>query len=73
MHRACVLQVVFKAQSLKVSVGGEALFDGSTYGKVYPDESTWSLVEKTESGAFSELQVLLSLAEDVKWHDLGAK
>ena len=67
------VKVVFKAQSLKVTVAGEALFDGRTYGNTYPDESTWSLVERTESGTFAELQVLISLAEDVKWHDLCAK
>ena len=67
------VKVVFKAQSLKVTVAGEVLFDGRTYGNTYPDESTWSLVERTESGAFAELQVLISLAEDVKWHDLCAK
>ena len=67
------VKVVFKAQSLKVTVAGDVLFDGKTYGNTYPDESTWSLVEKTDSGAFSELQVLISLAEDVKWHDLCAK
>jgi hypothetical protein len=61
------VKVVFKVQSLKVTVAGESLFDGKIHGKIYPDESTWSLVEQTE------LQVLLSLAEDVKWHDLRAK
>lgn len=62
------VKVVFKAQSLKVTVAGDVLFDGKTFGKTYPDESTWSLVEQ---GA--ELQVLISLAEDVKWEDLAAK
>jgi len=66
------VKVTFKAQGLKVTVAGEVLFDRPTYGKTYPDECTWSLVERTESGAFSELQVLISLAEDVKWEHLCA-
>lgn len=64
------VKVIFKAQSLKVTVAGEVLLDRKTFGKTYPDESTWSLTEKTETGAFAELQVLISLAEDVKWKDL---
>jgi len=66
------VKVVFKPQGLKVTVAGEVLFDRPTYGKIYPDECTWSLVERTESGAFSELQVLISLTEDVKWEHLCA-
>lgn len=66
------VKALFKVQALRVVVGGEVLFDGRLYGKIFPDECTWSLVEQTETGAFSELQVLISLAEDVKWHDLGA-
>ena len=49
-------------------MAGDVLFDSKTYGKTYPDESTWSLVE-----GGTELQVLISLAEDVKWDDLCAK
>jgi len=67
------VKVVFKVQHLTVTVAGETLLDAKTCGKMYPEESTWSLTDKTESGAFSELQVLISLAEDVKWHDLCAK
>ena len=67
----------FKPQSLKVTVAGEALFDGKLYGKIYPEECTWSLAkvldERVGLHEQMELQVLLSLAEDVKWHDLGAK
>ena len=61
------VKVVFKAKELKVTVAGEVLLEGKTFGSTYPDDSTWCLVEK---GA--ELQVLLSLSEDVKWDSLMA-
>lgn len=62
------VKVVFKAKELKVTVAGEELLNGKLFGATHPDDSTWCLVEK---GA--ELQVLLALAEDVKWHELLAK
>ena len=72
------VKVVFKVQGLKVTVAGETLFDGKTFGKIYPEECTWSLVEQTESSAYSDrrelqLQVLLSLVADDKWQELCAK
>jgi len=62
------VKVVFKAASLQVSVAGEELINGALSGTVQIDDCTWCLVEKG-----SELQVLLALAEDVKWPDLLAK
>ena len=61
------VKVIFKAKSLKVTVAGEDLIDGATFGTVAIDDSTWCLVEKG-----SELQVLLALAEDNKWSSLLA-
>ena len=49
------------------SVAGEELLAGKTFGTITIDDSTWCLVEK---GA--ELQLLLALAEDIKWHSLLA-
>ena len=65
-------------QSLIVTVAGETLFDGKLFGKTYPEEATWSLVEQTESAVYSEkrefeLQVLLSLVTDDKWSDLSVR
>jgi hypothetical protein len=72
------VKVVFKVQSLAVTVAGEVIFDSKLHGKCYPDECTWSLAELTSSESYSseivhELQVLLSLAEDANWTDLCAK
>ena len=61
------VKVIFKAKSLKVTVAGEDLIDGATFGTVAIEECTWCLVEKG-----SELQVLLALAEDTKWTSLLA-
>jgi len=61
------VKVVFKARHLKVSVAGEDLIDGKTFGTVAIDDSTWCLVENR-----TELQLLLALAEDVKWDSLLA-
>lgn len=61
------VKVVFKAKELKVTVAGETLIDGKTFGTVTIDDCTWCLVEKG-----SELQCLLALAEDVKWDSLLA-
>jgi len=62
------VKVVFKAKELKVTVAGEELLNGKLYSATHPDDSTWCLVEKG-----SELQVLLALAEDSKWHALLAE
>lgn len=59
------VKVVFKARELKVSVSGEELLSGRLAGTITIDDSTWCLVEKG-----SELQLLLALAEDVKWGTL---
>ena len=59
------VKVVFKAKELKVTVAGVELLNAKTYGTTYSDDCTWCLVEK---GA--ELQVMLALAEDTKWHSL---
>ena len=72
------VKVSFKVQRLTVTIAGESLFDSQLYGKLYPDECTWSLVEQTASERYSsevvhELQVLLSVAEDAKWPDLCTK
>ena len=61
------VKVVFKAKELKVTVAGVELLNAKLFGPTYPDDSTWCLVEK---GA--ELQVLLALSEDTKWHALLA-
>lgn len=61
------VKVVFKAKHLKVTVAGEDLIDGQTFGTVAIDDCTWCLVEKG-----SELQVMLALAEDTKWDELLA-
>jgi len=59
------VKVVFKARELKVTVAGVELMNGKTAGTITIDDSTWCLVEKG-----SELQLLLALAEDVKWKTL---
>jgi hypothetical protein len=59
------VKVVFKARELKVSVSGEELLSGRLAGTITIDDCTWCLVEKG-----SELQLLLALAEDVKWGTL---
>merc|ERR1712216_1027595 len=59
------VKVVFKARELKVTVAGEELLSGKTFGTIAIDDSTWCLVEKG-----SELQLLLALAEDTKWATL---
>ena len=56
------VKVVFKAKELKVTVAGEEIMNGKTFGTITIDDSTWCLVEKG-----SELQVLLALASDTKW------
>ena len=61
------VKVVFMAKELKVTVAGVELLNAKLFGPTYPDDSTWCLVEK---GA--ELQVLLALSEDTKWHALLA-
>jgi len=61
------VKVVFKAKELKVTVAGESLMDGKTFGVMTIDDCTWCLVEKG-----TELQLLLALAEDVKWDALLA-
>ena len=61
------VKVTFKAKELKVIVAGEELINGKTFGTITVDDSTWCLVEKG-----SELQLLLALAEDVKWSTLLA-
>merc|ERR1712028_27800 len=53
------IKVVFSAGALKVTVAGAELLNGKTFGRTYPDDSTWCIVDK---GA--ELQVMLSLATD---------
>ena len=62
------VKVTFTASALKVVVAGDELINGKTFGRTYPDDSTWCLVEK---GA--ELQVMLALGEDVKWKSLLAE
>lgn len=64
------VQVVFKPKTLKVSVGDKVLLDGRTYGSTYPEDCTWCLVPVADG---HELQVLLALVENSKWHDLLAK
>ena len=59
------VKVVFKATALQVTVAGEELINGSLAGTLALDECTWCLVEKG-----SELQVMLALAQDVKWPTL---
>merc|ERR1712097_232516 len=59
------VKVVFKAKELKVTVAGEELMNGKTFGTITIDDSTWCLVEKG-----TELQLLLALAEDKKWDTL---
>ena len=59
------VKVVFKAKALKVTVAGETLIDGKTFGTMTIDDCTWCLVEKG-----TELQVMLALAEDIKWDTL---
>jgi hypothetical protein len=59
------VKVTFKAKELKVVVAGEELMNGKTFGTITIDDSTWCLVEKG-----TELQLLLALAEDNKWHTL---
>jgi hypothetical protein len=59
------VKVAFGANSLKVTVAGKELLNGKTFGRTYPDDSTWCLVEKG-----SELQVLVAPAEDTKWSSL---
>ena len=61
------VQVVFKSKELKVTVAGEELINGKTFGTVSTEDSTWCLVDKG-----TELQVLLALAVDIKWDDLLA-
>ena len=61
------VKVTFKAKELKVVVAGTELINGKTFGTIAIDDSTWCLVEKG-----TELQVLLALAEDVKWDSLLA-
>merc|ERR1719491_1819883 len=56
-----------KAKQVKVTVAGEELLSGKTFGTVSVDESTWFIGEKG-----TELQVMLALAQDNKWHDLLA-
>merc|ERR1719440_670723 len=56
------VKVVFKATALQVTVAGEELIRGKLAGTLALDECTWCLVEKG-----SELQVMLALAQDVKW------
>mmetsp|Transcript_2693 Transcript_2693/g.7912 ORF Transcript_2693/g.7912 Transcript_2693/m.7912 type:complete len:131 (+) Transcript_2693:1-393(+) len=56
------VKVVFKAKELKVTVHGEELMSGKTYGVVSVDDSTWCIGEEG-----LELQVLLAPAQDIKW------
>ena len=62
------VKVTFKAKALTVVVAGEELLSGPTFGTCTVDDCTWCLVEKG-----SELQVMLALAEDVKWATLLAE
>mmetsp|Transcript_25720 Transcript_25720/g.42478 ORF Transcript_25720/g.42478 Transcript_25720/m.42478 type:complete len:187 (+) Transcript_25720:78-638(+) len=62
------VKISFKAKSIEVVVAGDELLSGKTYGATHPDDSTWCLVEEG-----SELQVMLALAEDTKWHQLLAE
>ena len=56
------VKVVFKAKELKVTVHGEELMNGKTYGVVSVDDSTWCICEEG-----MELQILLAPAQDTKW------
>lgn len=56
------VKVVFKAKELKVTVHGDELMAGKTYGVVSVDDSTWCIGEEGR-----ELQVLLAPAQDTKW------
>lgn len=61
------VKVVFKAKALKVTVAGEDLLDGKTFGTCSVDDSTWCIGEEG-----MELQVMVALAQDIKWDALLA-